>query len=109
MTTAILYHGGSETLYLGICLTDSEHSALGYATQKNAVETVTEYEIDLAGLVVVDCGDVHPDSICSTTCPGDDGDTRGADVLVYRETGMWCETHRTWRLMSPAALAAVAA
>jgi len=105
--TMTLFHGGGEELFEGICLTDSSFSTDAAATEKNGVDTITEYEIDLAGLSVLDCGAVRPDGTTSATCPGDAGDAMGADVLRYEETGMWGETHRTWRIMTPRALAAL--
>jgi hypothetical protein len=101
-----MYHGNYEStavLHPGLCLTDDDDLARDYG--RGSRGRLHALDVDLAGLTVADLADGYDHD--ENTAPGDDGQGFGADVIVF-----WDETdagrrHRTWRLMTPAALAAV--
>ena len=95
-----LHHGAHTafTAHKGLCLTPSCSAAMTYAQSGLLVLA----DIDLDGLTVLEVDDYDRNT---DDAPGDDGDAHGADVLVYAdetETGL---AHRTYRLMSAAAIA----
>ena len=95
-----LHHGAHTeyVLHVGQCYTDDERSAEIYANG-GSVATI---EIDLSDLIVVEVEDYdHDDNMA----PGDDGKTRGADVLIYQDEDERGRTHTTYRLMTRAAVA----
>ena len=96
-----LTHGSRNplALHIGLCLTDDDDSAAAYSDDG----FVTEVSVNLAGLTVVDLAGYDRDE---NAAAGDDDDSHGADVLVYDDEDTKGQPHRTWRLMSPAALAA---
>lgn len=97
-----MYHGTLRDFagHVGLCLTDSSERARSYANGGN----IAKLDIRMAGLrvVEVECYDRDSD-----VAPGDDGDIRDADVIVYDDEDRHGQPHRTWRLMSAAAIAAV--
>jgi len=101
-----LYHGNTDktlTLHVGLCLTDDEDSAANYSYRSGVVHTVV---LDFRDLTVVEVEDGFDyDAVVAV---GDDGATiNGADVLEYEDCDTFGRTHATWRLMTPAALAAL--
>lgn len=104
INTATLVHGSrtAPTLHAGQCWTDDTDSATTYAGPGG---WLTYVEIDLAGLVV---REVPGYDRTADVAPGDDGDAHGADVLVYEDEDQHGRQHRTWRLMTPAAVGRVA-
>lgn len=112
-----LVHGnGSEAVevHIGMCLTPDESSAVAYAAANSGYgETgwLHWIELDLTGLDVVDAG------AAVTTCDGDyvaPGEDRwgrwigwdDADVIVYDDLDTDGGTHRAYRLVTDAAVAA---
>lgn len=101
-----MYHGkdGDLVLHEGICFTDDEDIAANYAVYLSAGTAVHVVAIDLSGLSVVEVDGYDRDE---NVAPGDGGDTYGADVIIFDDEAVNGQAHRTWRLMTPAALAAV--
>lgn len=107
--TDTMYHGkaGAMALHPGLCLTDDADAAAEYARycfaagEARLVHTVT---LDLDGLTVVEVDGYDRDA---NWAPGDGGEYTDADVIVYIDETIGGNSHTTWRLMSPAALAAV--
>lgn len=93
------YHGGSLTAaYVGLCLTNDETAAENYASQNG--EDCRVYELVIAaGLTIADveydydgCEPILTDVT--------------ADVVEYLDCDEQGRTHRTWMLLTPAAVAA---
>lgn len=108
MATETLHHGTSTelnfALHTGVCLA-GEYNAQRYADDAVVRGDAVVYtvEIDLDGLTVIDAGEWDRDAQCA---PGDDGNDMGADVLIFEDEDRSGDTHTTWRLMTPEALAA---
>lgn len=103
--TETMYHGNrAETLALhqDLCLADDDRIAAEYAYGDGG--TVHTVEINLTGLWVVEVDGFDRDD---NFAPGDDHTEFEADVLVFDDETINGQPHRTWRLMSDAALAAV--
>jgi hypothetical protein len=103
-----MFHGSSSQtleLHQGLCLTDDEDSARDYAFAAFATHMLHTADVELAGLVVIDApGDWDRDE---NTAASDNGDDYGADVIVYDDETPMNRRHVTYRLLTPAALAAV--
>jgi len=98
-----MYHG-AHTAYVphvGICLAYEIGTAGHYAGRAGYVAAVT---VDTAGLTVREVGSYDRGA---DAAPGDDGDTMGADVLVYTDEDPHGHAHQTMRIMTPRALAAM--
>lgn len=101
-----MHHGHSSrkgfTAHLGLCLTDEIETAERYAHG----DQLTTVNIDLDGLTVLtlDAGYVAD----TDEAPGDaDVASFGADVIVYEDADENAQRHTTWRICTPAALAAI--
>lgn len=101
-----MYHGSSSpvlVLHEGLCLTDDPERAAEYAYNSGYVH---EVEIDLDALSEVEAeGEWDHDEAAARS--DFDAPDYGADVITYDDESPWGRGHRTWRLMTPAALAAV--
>lgn len=100
----MFYHGAHTrfAIHPGLCITDDRDAAEVYASFRGEIATL---EIDLSGLRVVEVAGYDHDS---NTAAGDDGATvDGADVLVFGDADERGRQHRTWRLMTAAAVARV--
>lgn len=97
-----MYHGAHTrfALHIGLCLTDDASSASTYAANGQ----VATLDLDFSGLVVKEAAGYDRES---DVAPGDDGATAAADVLVYDDEDAHGRCHRTWRIMSAKALAAL--
>lgn len=104
--TETMYHGNGSRLALhtGLCLTDDLRSARDYASYDHADGVVHTVEVDLHGLRVVEVDGFDRDE---NLAAGDDFTAFDADVIVYTDETITGRAHRTWRLMSDAALTAV--
>lgn len=110
--TETLYHGshrGELVLHLGLCLTSDEDAARVYGGYDD--ENVYGLTLDLTGLTVlhVDTDDDAYDRD-EQRWPGDDNDPTcygDADVIVYDDEDECGNRHDTYRLLTPAALAAI--
>ncbi len=107
--TETMYHGnaGKLGLHTGLCLADDPDIAYDYAAATAGgydLRYVHTVELDLDGLRVVEVAGYDRDD---NVAPGDGDDTYGADVMVYDDETITGRAHRTWRLMTPAALAAL--
>jgi len=104
-----MYHGGNTTTaHQGLCLTDDYDVAVGYAVDKNAATTVIEFEVDWDAITVGEADRFDDNGNGDWIAVGDDdSDIADTDLIGFDDQGMRCETHRTWRLMSAAAVAAV--
>lgn len=103
-----MFHGSSSpvlALHEGLCLTDDDDRARDYAAAAFGAHWLHEVSLDLDGLVVIDVEDGWDRD--EAVAAGDHGDVPGADVLVYQDESPHNHRHCTWRLMTPAALAAV--
>lgn len=101
-----LYHGTRTALvaHAGLCLTPSERAAEHYATSRG---DVYELSIDLSGLRVVDVATGDRDA---QDYAGDrDLSTYDADVIRYADEDTHGYQHETYRIVSDAAVARVAA
>ena len=96
-----LYHGSRKplTFHIGLCLTDDDDAAIAYSGDGY----LTEVAVDFDGLTVIEVASYDRDA---NTAPGDDDDSHGADVLVFDDEDTNGQPHRTWRLMSDAAVVA---
>lgn len=107
MTT--LFHGAHTKFaaHVGLCLTDDESVARAYAGKRGELATV---EIDLSALMVVDVPGYDRET---NEAPGDRESDRaavaatGADVLAFDDEDERGRLHRTWRLVSQRAVAAL--
>jgi len=99
-----MFHGshnqilGTEAAHLGLCLTDDIDVAERYAGSRGRVYFA---DIDLDSLEVVEVDGYDRDA---DLAPGDLAEEHEADVIVFDdedERGRW---HRTWRLVSQAAV-----
>jgi hypothetical protein len=102
--TMSYFHGAHTrfSTHLGLCLTDDEDTARNYAgISRGHLATM---ELDLAALTVIECEAIDWDA---NEAPGDDGDSRDADVLVFDDADEYGREHRTWRLMTQAAIDAL--
>lgn len=102
------FHGATApAIHVGFCITDRFESAELYATDKNAGSTVAEVKVDTAGLTVVEVADFADNGNGDWVAYGDDtADVAEADIVTFLDVGLHFETHRTWRLMTSAAVAA---
>lgn len=105
------YHGGANiNLHSGLCLVDCDRAAADYAEGRGG--EVVEVEVDLSGLNVVEV-EVTRAMIDEQSFPGDTKAERaalladGVDAIEYDDMTPEGRTHRTLRLISAAALAAV--
>jgi hypothetical protein len=106
---ATLYHGSTTepTPRIGMCLTDCDRIASSYAGWRTGQGgVVSELEIDLSGLTVVEVDGYDRDS---DEAPGDIsyGAELDADVIVYQDESPRGRSNTTWRLVSARAVAAV--
>lgn len=110
-----MYHGNGDSLVLhrGLCLTDAPHSAASYA-RAEAVngETPMLHTIELDGSMVTIERLAGWDRY-ENTAPGDAGEQHldeygnPVDVLIFTDEDWDGIQHRTYRLMTDDALAAV--
>lgn len=101
-------HSSDNTVRLGMCWTDDESVAAAYACGGSVV---TISESVLADLVVVEAPAYDR---AENFAQGDDAATLAAwgavaDVITYDDEDERGRSHRTWRLVSDRAVAAVAA
>lgn len=108
-----LFHGGrSVVAHSGLCLTESERAAEAYAAGRG--DMVFAVEIDLSDLVVEDV-EITREMVDGDNYPGDTARSRaayladGVDVVRYDDCDPNGRTSVTYRLISPAAVAAVGA
>lgn len=108
------YHGNADELVLhpGFCVTEDEGIAADYGTYASSSEgRVHTVELDLDGLTVVELDEGHDWD--ANVAPGDNGETyadedgNAADVIIFADATAYGREHETYRLMTPAALAAV--
>lgn len=100
MTTG--WHGSGTTIeaHVGFCLTDDEIAAAHYALlNDSSAPTVHEVTVDTAGLTVAEVE--YDYDGCEPVLDG-----CAADVAVYTDCDEQGRTHRTWMLLTPAAVAA---
>ena len=106
-----VHHGSSsDTLpvHPGLCLTEDEDSAADYARSAFGTHYVHEAALNLDGLTVIDAdGDWDRDENTAASDLG--GDYDGADIITYDDETPMNRRHVTYRLMTPAALAALTA
>lgn len=104
-----MYHGSHneigwrEQAHVGICLTDDIDAARRYA---GALGKVYEVELDLSSLVCVEVDGYDHDT---NVAPGDASAAKLAveldcDVIVYEDEDELGRSHRTWRLLTAAAV-----
>lgn len=101
-----MYHGsGSDRIAIhpGLCLTDDLDAAENYAYQWDLLgtPTVATVHLDLTGLRVVEVDAYDRDSNLAV---GDRDLAVDADVVVYDDEDHYGRRHRTWRIVSPAAV-----
>lgn len=99
-----LYHGSDRIeIHPGLCLTDDLDTAENYALQWDLLGTpmVATVHLDLTGLRVVEVNAYDRDS---NRAIGDNDLTIDADVIVYDDEDRYGNRHRTWRIVSPAAV-----
>ena len=95
------YHGTSDANlapYVGLCITDDILAAEHYADQNGGAE-VLAFDIDTTNLVVVDVE--YDYDGCEPILDGVE-----ADVAEYLDCDEQGRTHRTWMLLTKAAVAA---
>lgn len=102
-------HGTTTTFtpHLGLCLTDDETAAADYAiydAHDDGDPVLHFVDIDLDGLTVTEIDGYNP---TSNHAPGDNDEAFAADVIVFDDETIRGRGHRTWRLMTPAAVAAL--
>lgn len=102
-----MWHGksGALALHPGVCLAGTREVAANYALYGayGPDRLVHGVEGDWAGLRVVELdGGYDRDA---NVAPGDTGEYPDADVIVYDDETPSGQYHRTWRLMTPAAVA----
>ncbi|HET9893657.1 MAG TPA: hypothetical protein VFQ44_01740 [Streptosporangiaceae bacterium] len=104
-----MYHGNYESamvLHPGLCLTDDDDAARDYGRPGIASDGwlhELDLDIDAAGLVILEVAGYDHDA---NEAAGDYGDGSGADILIFADETDAARRHDTWRLMTPAALAA---
>lgn len=106
VTTLELMHGTDRTswsAHIGMCLTDDELAAESYAGAGRSARMI-RVTLELSGLHVAEVASYDRDG---NVAVGDDGELCDADVVVYGDEDMSGRQHRTWRLMSARALAAL--
>ena len=99
-----VFHGAHTkfALHVGLCLTDDRDVAAVYATSRGVVQ---EMYLDMSDLSVVEIDGYDRDS---DYAPGDNpGDDYAADILIYRDEDARGIQHKTWRIWSEKALAAL--
>lgn len=99
MTTGYHGTGPTATAYIGFCLTNDDIAARNYAMHNDATPMVHDVTIDTDTLDVVEV-DYDYDS-CVPVLTG-----CTADVAEYIDSDECGRTHRTWMLLTPAAVAA---
>jgi len=92
-------HAGTQEAFVGICLTEAAEVAYGYGRK-----AIMAGDLDLEGLTVLDVDGYDRDD---NVAPGDDGDSMGADVLVFEDEDECGATHTTYRLMTERAVKAL--
>jgi hypothetical protein len=105
--TLTMHHGtscGTLPLHEGVCLADDEGPAAEYALSAHGTHLVHTVTLALDGLEVLEVDGYDHDG---NTAPGDDGEGYGADVIIFDDETPHQHRHVTYRLMTPAALAAV--
>jgi hypothetical protein len=106
--TVKMHHGTSSkslTLHVGLCLVVDEDRAAEYAQAAFGTHFVHEVTVDLDGLAVKEVeGEWDRDEAAAAS---DFGGDFGADIIVYDDETPYQRQHITYRLMTPAALAAV--
>lgn len=103
-----MFHGAHRSFasHLGLCLTDDEDVARTYGS-RGELATVS---LDLSSLTVVEVAGYDRET---NEAPGDRESDRaalvaaGADVLVFDDEDERGRSHRTWRLVSERAIAAL--
>lgn len=104
-----MYHGNHEStaaLHLGLCLTEDDDAARDYGRPGYASDGwlhEMELDLDAPGLVISAISGYDHDA---NQAPGDDDDSHGADILIFADETDAGRRHETYRLMTPAALAA---
>jgi hypothetical protein len=104
-----MFHGSSSdtvALHQGLCLTDADDAARDYANAAWGTHYLHTVDIDLDGLTVADAPEDW-DRDENTAASDNGGDYDGADIIVYGDETPMNHRHVTYRLMTPAALAAV--
>lgn len=104
-----MFHGSSSQtldLHQGLCFTDDEDSARDYANAAYSTHMLHTADINLTGLTLTEIsGDWDRDE--NTAASDFGGGYDGADIIVYDDETPMNRRHATYRLMTPAALAAV--
>jgi hypothetical protein len=97
------YHGTGATItaHVGLCITDDEIAAAHYAMVNDSqAPTVHGVTLDTTGLTVAEVSyDYDECEPVLTDC--------AADVAEYEDCDEQGRTHRTWMLLTPAAVAAL--
>lgn len=96
-------HAGTKEGFIGICLTESPMSAWVYGGRASA-QSIMITSLCLAGLQVKEVNGYNRDD---NDAPGDDGNTHGADVLIFDDEDEDGREHTTYRLMTQAAVDAL--
>lgn len=101
-------HDAAAVLHAGFCLTEDDDAARDYGRPGYGSDGwLHEFELDLSdapGLVILDVADGYDHD--GNAAAGDDGDALGADILIFTDETDTGRRHETYRLMTPAALAA---
>jgi len=100
-----LYHGTHNDfeLHMRQCFSDSEGTASFYG----AMGTVTEINLDLAGLVVVELGGNWNAGTMDEIPGNDEAVEYDADVIIFEDEDETGRISDTYRLMTAKAIAAV--
>jgi hypothetical protein len=107
-----MYHGSSSRdlpLHEGLCLAGEEDAALDYALYSafGPDRYVHEVTADLDGLTVLHLDEGYDRDENIAPADLDPSAFPGADVIVFADETIRGRAHDTYRLLTPAALAAV--
>ncbi len=105
-----MYHGTSSAtlpVHAGLCLTGDRDHAADYAAACYGTRYIHEVAIDLTGLTVRDLDAGYDRDANDAPADADPADFPGADVIVFADETPAGHRHTTWRLLTPAALAAI--
>lgn len=95
------------TPHIGLCLTDDDTAAADYAiydAHDDGDPVIHWIHLTLDGLTVAEIDGYDP---TGNVAPGDRDELDGADVVVFDDETVRGRVHRTWRLITPAAVAAI--
>jgi hypothetical protein len=105
-----MFHGSSSqtlALHEGLCLAEDENIARDYAIYTSGDSYLHDLELSFAGLTVTELDEGYDRDANIAPADLDPSAFPGTDIITFTDETITGREHVTYRLLTPAALAAV--